>query len=168
MLLPYNIMIAGIPFVLAGPLVLAISDIFIYLGEPERAPQFGGSSSSSAMHYGAFVRCTYVLPPFRLAPAILRTFGLYTVNYSKFYGPFASHRLTIFHATCDEIYSSCQITSGNWNGQYYAPINVKPQKGGGAYMGDLTFCANFRSKAPLWGWKSKSNVFKFPTVGLEI
>ena len=46
-------MIAGIPFVLAGPLVLAISDIFIYLGEPERAPQFGGSSSSSAMHYGA-------------------------------------------------------------------------------------------------------------------
>jgi hypothetical protein len=24
-------------------------------GEPERAPQFGGSSSSSAMHYGAFV-----------------------------------------------------------------------------------------------------------------
>ena len=29
-------------------------------GEPERAPQFGGSSSSSAMHYGAFVRCTYV------------------------------------------------------------------------------------------------------------
>ena len=40
--------------------------------------------------------------------------------------------------------------------------------GGGAYMGDLTFCANFRSKAPLWGWKSKSNVIKFPTVGLEI
>jgi hypothetical protein len=29
-------------------------------GELERAPQFGGSSSSSAMHYGAFVRCTYV------------------------------------------------------------------------------------------------------------
>jgi hypothetical protein len=27
-----------------------------YWGEHERAPQFGGSSSSSAMHYGAFVR----------------------------------------------------------------------------------------------------------------
>jgi hypothetical protein len=41
-------------------------------------------------------------------------------------------------------------------------------RGGGAYMGDLTFCANFLSKAPLWGWKSKSNVIQFPTVGLEI
>jgi hypothetical protein len=49
----------------------------------------------------------------------------------------------------------------------YAPINVKPQRRG-AYIGDLTFCANFRSKAPLWGWKSESNVIKFPTVGLEI
>jgi hypothetical protein len=47
-----------------------------------------------------------------------------TVIYSKFYRPFASHRLTIFHATCDEIYSSCQITNGNWNGQYYLHVVV--------------------------------------------
>ena len=47
-----------------------------------------------------------------------------TVIYSKFYRPFASHRLTIFHATCDEIYSSCQITNGNWNGQYHLQWSV--------------------------------------------
>jgi hypothetical protein len=47
-----------------------------------------------------------------------------TVIYSKFYRPFASHRLTIFHATCDEIYSSCQITNGNWNGPYHLQWSV--------------------------------------------
>jgi hypothetical protein len=102
-------------------------------GEPERAPQFGGSSSSSAMHYGAlYVVRTYTelflqwfksYRPFAFAPAILRTFSP-AVIYSKFYRPFASHQLTIFHATCDEIYSSCQITNGNWNGQYYLQWSV--------------------------------------------
>jgi hypothetical protein len=88
------------------------------------------------MHYGAFVLSTYVrtrnfsysdLNPTGFSPrtGYFENFlCLYTVIYSKFYGPFASHWLTIFHATCDEIYSSCQITNGNWNGQYYLQWSV--------------------------------------------
>jgi hypothetical protein len=96
-------------------------------GEPERAPHwFGGSSSSSAMHYGRlYVRTRNFsysdLNPTGLSPrtGYFENFQSYTtVIYSEFYRPFASHRMTIFHATCDEIYSSCQIKNGNWNGQY--------------------------------------------------
>jgi hypothetical protein len=47
-------------------------------GEPERAPQFGGSSSSSAMHYGAFV---------------VRTYTELFLQWFKSYRLFASHRL---------------------------------------------------------------------------
>jgi hypothetical protein len=47
-------------------------------GEPERAPQFGGSSRSSAMHYGAFV---------------VRTYTELFLQWFKSYRLFASHRL---------------------------------------------------------------------------
>jgi hypothetical protein len=104
-------------------------------GELERSPQFGGSSSSSAMLYSAYVP-TYVrtrnfsysdLNPTGLSPrtGYFEVFQSYTaVIYSKFYGPFDSHRLTIFHATCHEIYSSCQRKNGSWNGQYYLQWSV--------------------------------------------
>jgi hypothetical protein len=60
-----------------------------------------------------------------LRTVYFENFQSYTaVIYSKFYGRFASHRLTIFHATCDEIYSSCQKTNGSWNGQYYLQWSV--------------------------------------------
>ena len=41
---------------------------------------------------------------------------------------------------------------------------ISPRGGRWAYIGDFTFFINFLLKAPLWGWKSKSNAFKFPTV----
>jgi hypothetical protein len=104
-----------------------------YCGEPERAPQFGGSSSSSAMHHGRlYVRTRNFsysdLNPTGFSPrtAYFENFRSYRVQWFtvNFTGLSRSHRLTIFHATCDEIYSSCQITNGNWNGQYYLQWSV--------------------------------------------
>ena len=78
--------------------------------------------------HGTFPTFSYSdLNPTGLSPrtGYFENFQSYTaVIYSKFYGPFASHRLTIFHATCDEIYSSCQRTNGSWNGQYYLQWSV--------------------------------------------
>jgi hypothetical protein len=80
--------------------------------------------------HGTFPTFSYndlKLNPTDLSPrtGYFENFQSYTaVIYSKFYGPFASHRLTIFHATCDEIYSSCQRTNGSWNGQYYLQWSV--------------------------------------------
>jgi hypothetical protein len=42
------------------PVLSLMNPSIYYWGEPERAPQFGDSSSSSAMHYGAFARSLYV------------------------------------------------------------------------------------------------------------
>ena len=44
-----------------------------------------------------------------------------------------------------------------------APINVKPEGGGGgAYVGHLTFQKIFSSKSPPWGPKTGSNKIKYP------
>ena len=48
---------------------------------------------------------------------------------------------------------------------YYAPINAKPEGGGGgprAYVGHLTFQKIFWSKSPPWGPKTGSNKIKYP------
>jgi hypothetical protein len=79
---------------------------------------------------------------------VVRTHTELFLQWFKSYRLFASHRLfwelsvfiqwftvnftdlspapglTIFHATFDEIYPSCQRTNGNWNGQYYLQCSV--------------------------------------------
>jgi hypothetical protein len=82
------------------------------------------------MHYGAFVR-TRNFSYSDLNPTGFSPRTGYFENFQSLYSDIYYYITIIYYyitfitsATCDEMYSSCQITNGNWNGQYYLQWSV--------------------------------------------